>query len=65
MGWALLPELAVLSATLPDGVSATRLPGLGTRHLVARHRASRTEPGSAVRALVELVHSEVSRLDLG
>ncbi|QPL06132.1 MULTISPECIES: LysR family transcriptional regulator [Actinomyces] len=65
LGWALLPELAVLSATLPDGVSATRLPGLGTRQLIARHRASRRDPSPAVRALVDLVHAEAAALELG
>ncbi len=53
LGHALLPELAVRSGEIPDGVHIARLPGLGARQLVVRHRATRTEPGPAVRAVLE------------
>ncbi|BAW92643.1 LysR substrate binding domain protein [Actinomyces sp. Chiba101] len=52
LGYALLPELAVRSSDIPDDVHITRLPGLGARQLVVRHRATRTEPGPAVRAVL-------------
>ena len=57
LGYALLPELAVHSGFVPDGVVVSSLPGLGTRQLVVRHRVTRTEPTSAVRAVLEALLS--------
>lgn len=65
LGYALLPELAVRSSSLPDGVSLARLPGLGTRQLAVRHRAVRGEPGPATRAVLDVLLEQVSSLDLG
>lgn len=65
LGYALLPELAVRSGYLPDGVTVTRLPGLGTRQLVVRHRATRTEPTQATRAVLEALLDLANALELG
>ena len=46
-GIALLPALA-LEHGVPEGVQVVPLPGLGARRMMARHRASRHEPGPAV-----------------
>lgn len=64
LGCALLPELAVRSSAVPDGVGVVRLPGLGTRQLVVRHRATRTDPDAATRAVLEALLAEASALDL-
>jgi DNA-binding transcriptional LysR family regulator len=64
-GVAMLPALALqgmpsTGGEVLDGVEVVGLPGLGSRRLVVRHRATRHEPGRAVRAVVdEMV--EVSR----
>ncbi len=65
LGHALLPELAVHSGFVPDGVVVSRLPGLGTRQLVARHRATRSEPSQAVKAVIEVLLAQVESLALG
>ena len=65
LGYALLPELAVHSGLVPDGVVVSSLPGLGTRQLVVRHRVTRTEPTSAARAVLEALLSHAQALELG
>lgn len=52
LGSALLPALALVD-NLPEGVAAHRLPGLGSRRLVARHRSTRGEPTEAVRSVID------------
>lgn len=52
LGSALLPALALVD-NLPEGVAAHRLPGLGSRRLVARHRSTRGEPTEAVRYVID------------
>lgn len=63
LGIALLPSLA-LQGPLPDGVQVTTLPGLGTRRIVLRHRATRTEPRAVVRAVVDEIVRAAGELDL-
>ena len=65
LGCALLPELAVYSGGVPEGVGVVRLPGLGTRQLVVRHRSTRTEPGPATRAVLEALLTQAQGLELG
>lgn len=65
LGYALLPELAVYSGYIPDGVAVVRLPGLGARQLVARHRATRTEPTYATRAVIDALLVQAKALELG
>ena len=65
LGYALLPELAVHSGAVPDGVVVSSPPGLGTRQLVVRHRVTRTEPTSAVRAVLEALLARAQALELG
>lgn len=62
-GVAMLPALA-LQGGVPDGVTVTRPLGLGTRRLVARHRATRHEPGPVVRAVVDEMVAVAAGLDL-
>ena len=62
-GVGLLPALA-LQGELPDGVTVATVPGLGSRRLVARHRATRREPGPAVVAVIEELLAVGSGLDL-
>ena len=65
LGCALLPELAVYSGLVPDDLSVVRLPGLGVRQLVARHRSTRTEPGPATRAVLEALLAQAQGIELG
>ena len=65
LGCALLPELAVYSGLVPDELSVVRLPGLGVRQLVVRHRSTRTEPGPATRAVLEALLSQAQGIELG
>ncbi|VEG27118.1 LysR family transcriptional regulator [Actinomyces howellii] len=65
MGYALMPELAVRSGFVPDGVDVVRLPGLGTRQLVVRHRATRSEPSHAARAVLGALVDHAGALELG
>ena len=65
LGCALLPELAVYSGLVPDEVSVVRLPGLGVRQLVVRHRSTRTEPGPATRAVLEALLAQAQGIELG
>lgn len=56
LGVAMLPALAVeggASDEVPDGVTVVGLPGLGSRRLVARHRATRHEPRPVVSAVLD------------
>ncbi|TKR27096.1 LysR family transcriptional regulator [Cellulomonas hominis] len=62
-GVALLPALA-LQGELPDGVTVATVPGLGSRRLVARHRATRREPGPAVVAVIDELLAVASGIDL-
>ncbi len=62
-GVAMLPALA-LRGELPDGVTVATVPGLGSRRLVARHRATRREPSPAVVAVVEELLAVAGGLDL-
>lgn len=52
-GVAMLPALALGEHDVPDGVTVVRLPGLGSRKLVVRHRVGRHEPSKAVRAVID------------
>ena len=65
LGCALLPELAVYSGLVPDELSVVRLPGLGVRQLVVRHRSTRTEPGPATRAVLEALLAQAQGIELG
>ncbi|RLP77284.1 LysR family transcriptional regulator [Mycetocola tolaasinivorans] len=51
-GVTLLPDLALQEA-LPAGVSVREMPGLGTRSLTLRHRATRREPSAATSIVVD------------
>ncbi|MGO3885944.1 MAG: LysR substrate-binding domain-containing protein, partial [Mycetocola sp.] len=50
-GVTLLPALA-LGQSVPDGVDVIDMPGLGSRHLTIRHRATRREPNGPTRAVI-------------
>ncbi|WP_448059666.1 LysR family transcriptional regulator [Cellulomonas hominis] len=63
-GIGMLPALA-LQGELPEGLTVATVPGLGSRRLVARHRATRREPGAAVVAVIDELLAEASALDLG
>lgn len=65
LGCALLPELAVHGGQVPNGVSVARLPGLGTRQIMVRHRSTRTEPDPSTRAVLEALLAEAAGLELG
>ncbi|MPV36730.1 LysR family transcriptional regulator [Georgenia subflava] len=52
LGNALLPSLA-LRRHLPENVQWAAMPGLGTRRLFIRHRATRNEPRAATLAVLE------------
>lgn len=65
LGYALLPELAVASSAVPEAVTIARLPGLGTRQITVRHRATRTEPTPATRAVLDLLVAQAGALELG
>ena len=58
-------QLAVYSGLVPDELSVVRLPGLGVRQLVVRHRSTRTEPGPATRAVLEALLSQAQGIELG
>ncbi|ROS73304.1 LysR family transcriptional regulator [Cellulomonas sp. PhB143] len=62
-GVALLPALA-LQGDVPDGVTVVRLPGLGSRQLVARHRSTRSEPGPATSAVLDEMLAAGAALEL-
>lgn len=62
-GIGMLPALA-LQGDLPEQVTVATVPGLGSRRLVARHRATRREPGPAVAAVVDELLAAASALDL-
>jgi DNA-binding transcriptional LysR family regulator len=62
-GVGMLPALA-LQGELPDGVTVATVPGLGSRRLVARHRATRREPSPAVVAVLDELLAVAGGLDL-
>ncbi|MFH5822333.1 LysR family transcriptional regulator [Georgenia sp. AZ-5] len=62
LGIALVPELA-LRRQLPESVQWTALPGLGTRRLFIRHRATRTEPRTATLAVLEQMVQVAANLE--
>jgi len=64
-GCAMLPALALQGRAAIDGATVVGLPGLGSRRLVVRHRATRHEPGPAVRALVDAMVDVARGLHLG
>lgn len=64
-GHALMPELAVISGRVPDGVSLARPPGLGARQIVVRHRRTRSDPGPATRAVLDALLIRAAALELG
>ena len=64
-GHALMPELAVISGRVPDGVSLARPPGLGVRQIVVRHRRTRSDPGPATRAVLDALLIQAAALELG
>ncbi len=49
----------------PDGVTVVRLPGLGTRRLVLRHRSTRHEPRPVVRAVMAAMTQVAAQVDFG
>lgn len=63
LGLALLPALAVRAYPQTD-VQAVRLPGLGTRRVLARHRSSRTEPRQEVSAVLDAIVRAGTALEL-
>lgn len=63
-GIGMLPALA-LPEDLPEHVAVATVPGLGSRRLVARHRATRREPGPAVTAIVDELLAAAAGLELG
>jgi len=63
-GAAMLPALALQGGDVPEGIEAVNLAGLGTRRIVARHRATRHEPGPAVRAVVDAMVEVTRDLEL-
>lgn len=63
-GVAMLPALAV-QGEMPDGVTVVPLPGLGSRRLVARHRATRHEPRPVVNAVIDEMVAAASAIELG
>lgn len=62
LGCALLPELAVRGGRIPDSITVTKLPGLGTRQLIARHRSTRTEPDPSTKAVLDMLIAQAGRL---
>jgi len=62
-GVAILPALA-LRGDVPAGVSIVTVPGLGSRRLVARHRATRREPGPPVAAVLDVLLDVAAELEL-
>ncbi|WP_166844339.1 LysR family transcriptional regulator [Isoptericola sp. BMS4] len=64
-GVAMLPALAMERGDVPEGVESVSLAGLGSRRIVARHRATRHEPGPAVRAVVDAMVDVTRDLELG
>lgn len=62
-GVAMLPALA-LQGDVAAGLSIATVPGLGSRRLVARHRATRREPGPAVAAVVDVLLDVAAQLEL-
>ncbi|MBT0993638.1 LysR family transcriptional regulator [Cellulomonas sp. DKR-3] len=62
-GVGLLPALA-LQGDLPDGVTVATVPGLGSRRLVVRHRATRHEPRPAVAAVLDELLTTAATLTL-
>lgn len=62
-GVAMLPALA-LQGEIPQGISVVTVPGLGSRRLVARHRATRREPGPAVAAVLDVLLGTAGALEL-
>jgi DNA-binding transcriptional LysR family regulator len=63
-GVAMLPALAV-QGEMPDGVTVVPLPGLGSRRLVARHRATRHEPRPVVNAVIDEMVAAAASIELG
>ena len=63
-GCAMLPALALQGRETLEGATVVGLPGLGFRRLVVRHRATRHEPGPAVRALVDAMVDVARGLEL-
>jgi len=63
-GVAMLPALAV-EGEMPDGVTVVPLPGLGSRRLVARHRATRHEPRPVVNAVIDEMVAAAAAIELG
>ena len=63
-GVALIPALAVDSVSAQGNVAIVRLPGIGTRHIFVRHRATRREPTGAARAVVDALVAVAEQIDL-
>ena len=63
-GVAMLPALAV-EGEMPDGVTVVPLPGLGSRRLVAQHRATRHEPRPVVNAVIDEMVAAAAAIELG
>jgi DNA-binding transcriptional LysR family regulator len=62
-GVAILPALA-LQGDVPHGVSVVTVPGLGSRRLVARRRATRRQPGPAVTAVLDVLLGVAATIEL-
>ncbi|GAA4729740.1 LysR family transcriptional regulator [Isoptericola chiayiensis] len=63
-GVAMLPALAIERSTVPEGADVVAMTGLGSRRIVVRHRATRHEPGPAVRAVVDAMLDVTRDFDL-
>lgn len=65
LGVAVVPALALWLRPAPDDVTVVRLPGLGSRQLVLRHRSGRHDPRPAVAAVVEEFIEQAAGIQLG
>lgn len=65
LGVAMMPALALLHHPVPDNVTVVRLPGLGSRRLVLRHRSGRHGPRPVVSAVVEGLLDQAATIELG
>lgn len=58
---AFVPELALAVTSPQPGVRIVAPPGIGSRRLGVLYRRSRNEPTPAVRAVLDVLHSEIAR----
>lgn len=62
LGVAILPSLALHGGDA-EQVQVAALPGIGTRHVIARHRTTRSEPRQEVRAVLDEIIRAAGDLD--